>query len=368
MRLVYLSPVPWKSFSQRPQKFVEWFHKRTDGEVLWVDPYPTRFPTLHDLRRLHERASVDGSTRISPDWLKVVEIKALAIEPIPGSGAVNQLFWREAMKQVIDFAKQSKTWLVVGKPSVFALEALKLLRGCSSLYDAMDDFPSFYRGLSKISMARTESLVAQHVDTITVSSEQLKTRWKRTHGDVRAINNGLDLSVMMQVKNQCNLSSRNIFGYVGTIGSWFDWQWICRLAETRPDDEIRLIGPVYGSLPKAIPKNIHFMPVCDHLSALSSMMQFQVGLIPFKQIQLTNSVDPIKYYEYRAFRLPVISTDFGEMRFRWDEKGVFISKSQFDVATVAQRALDFYRGNALDFAFAVENTWEARFDSANLLE
>lgn len=44
MQLVYLSPLPWDSFSQRPHQFVEWFHNKHGGEVLWIDPYPTRLP------------------------------------------------------------------------------------------------------------------------------------------------------------------------------------------------------------------------------------------------------------------------------------------------------------------------------------
>ena len=43
------------------------------------------------------------------------------------------------------------------------------------------------------------------------------------------------------------------------------------------------------------------------------MAQFDVGLIPFLKNRLTDSVDPIKYHEYRALGLPVVSTSFGEM-------------------------------------------------------
>ncbi len=52
------------------------------------------------------------------------------------------------------------------------------------------------------------------------------------------------------------------------------------------------------------------------------MAEFDVGLIPFKQNALTAAVDPIKYYEYRALALPVISTDFGEMHERGDLPGL----------------------------------------------
>ena len=49
MRLVYLSPVSWHSFAQRPHELVRQFHAATQAPVLWVEPYPTRLPVLADL-------------------------------------------------------------------------------------------------------------------------------------------------------------------------------------------------------------------------------------------------------------------------------------------------------------------------------
>ena len=82
---------------------------------------------------------------------------------------------------------------------------------------------------------------------------------------------------------------------------------------------------------------------------------------------LTNSVDPIKYYEYKALGLPVISTNFGEMSFHSVNHGVFISQSLDDVVALADAALsvDF---KAVDVAaFRLENSWSTRFDAAQLI-
>lgn len=118
---------------------------------------------------------------------------------------------------------------------------------------------------------------------------------------------------------------------------------------------------------RRLPNNINLLPACDHAVALKAMTQFHVGLIPFKKNALTASVDPIKYYEYRALGLPVISTDFGEMSLRTGERGVFITQSVSDAPAMADSAIQFC-GDAGDAsAFAIQNTWEARFDAAKLL-
>lgn len=366
MQLIYLSPVPWNSFSQRPHKFVEWFHSRTGGSVLWVDPYPTRFPNWRDLRRLRPSAS-HNLHNSRPTWLTVLKPRATPIEPLPGSGWVNGRLWQRQWLQMTDFANQSRTWLVIGKPSALARNLLKRLGDCPSLYDAMDDFPAFYEGFSRSALARREQEIAHCVDIITVSSTELKSRWARVHQDVRLVHNGLDLSVMPSMQQGPAASSKKVFGYVGTIASWFDWDWVCALARARPNDEIRLIGPVFNRPPNKLPENITLLPTCDHATALKAMTRFHAGLIPFRKNTLTASVDPIKYYEYRALNLPVISTDFGEMSLRAGERGVFITQIEADVPAMAEAALQFKGGTGVDRAFAQENTWEARFDAAKLL-
>lgn len=366
MRLVYLSPIPWESFAQRPHKFVEWFHGRTGGPVLWVDPYPTRFPHWRDLRRSRLSASASPHTS-PPTWLTLLKPGGLPIEPVPGSGWVNGLLWRGYLNAIGDFAEGGRTLLAIGKPSVLALELLKRLRHCPSLYDAMDDFPAFYAGLSRIALMRREREIAQRVGIILASSSELKSRWANIHKDVRLVHNGLDLSAVQSMEPTPISSKKKLFGYVGTIASWFDWDWVCTLAAARPDDEIRLIGPVFDSSTRKLPGNINLLPACDHAVALKAMAEFHVGLIPFKKNALTASVDPIKYYEYRALALPVISTDFGEMSLRAGERGIFITQSVSDIPAMADSAVLFCEDADEASAFAIQNTWEARFDAAKLL-
>jgi hypothetical protein len=365
MRLVYLSPVPWASFAQRPHKFVEWFHKRSGEEVLWIDPYPTRFPALSDFKRLDSPAL--QAVYEHPSWLQVVKPTAVPLEPLPGSGWLNALMWRQVFTHLDTFVNRRAALVVIGKPSVLALVTLKKFRWGRSIYDAMDDFPAFYEGLSRVAIRRREEQLARRVSVIWASSTVLRRRWNGLRPDVQLVHNGLDLSALPTSKTPPRSSEQKVFGYVGTIATWFDWDWVCVLAEARPKDEIRLIGPVFEPSIQKLPQNISLLPACNHAEALRAMMDFDVGLIPFKRNELTASVDPIKYYEYRALSLPVVSTDFGEMRCRSGVSGVFISQSDSDAASLAEAALRFERDSGRARAFALQNAWEARFDAAKLL-
>lgn len=366
MRLVYLSPVPWKSFAQRPHKFVEWFHGRAGGEVLWIDPYPTRFPSLSDLRRLGTRTDQQQCT--NPPWLKLIRPSALPIEPLPGSGLLNALVWRRLFHELDTFARQQPTMLVVGKPSVLALAVVKRIKRERSVYDAMDDFPAFYSGLSRLAMLRRERQLARSVRTVLVSSTVLKQRWSDVQTDVRLVHNGLDLNMLPPPKiRKGGDSGIRVLGYVGTIGAWFDWEWVIALAKARPTDVVRLIGPVFVPASAALPQNIEMLPPCNHHEALLAMQDFDVGLIPFRKNNLTASVDPIKYYEYRALGLPVISTDFGEMAFRSSEEGTFLSRGVQDVEGLVECALGYSADSESVRQFAICNSWDARFANSGLI-
>ncbi len=365
MRLVYLSPVPWESFAQRPHKFVEWFHGCTGDEVLWVDPYPTRFPLLSDFRRF--AAKVDQRQRVHPPWLRVLRPSALPVEPLPGSGWVNALMWRSVLLELEAFAGQQTTLVAIGKPSVLALAVVKRIKGCRTVYDAMDDFPAFYSGLSRWAMRWREQELVRSVSTVLASSTALKQRWCVLRSDVRLVHNGLDLSVLPPPGLCAAASHRKVLGYVGTIATWFDWEWVIALAKARPSDLVRLIGPVFAPAPAALPRNIEMLPPCDHQAALVAMQDFDVGLIPFKKNDLTASVDPIKYYEYRALGLPVISTFFGEMAMREGEVGTFLSRGVHDVDGPVQSALRYIADGESVRQFAARNSWETRFADAAII-
>lgn len=366
MRLVYLSPVPWSSFAQRPQKFVRWFHAKTGGDVLWLDPYPSRFPTLGDLKKIGVSDQTEHG-ELEP-WLTVLKPKALPIEPLPASGFINgNLYWSDLFKTIRAFSLAEETLLVIGKPTVLALKVLNLLEGHPSVYDAMDDFPTFYSGVSKAAMARRELEIGTKTTFLLASSTKLRKKWEVRRPEVKFVPNGLDVGLLPPSKDQLNTNSIKTFGYVGTVGAWFDWEWLISLADSRPDDHVHIIGPVFNPSMLKLPPNISIFPPCSHKDALQRMLSFDVALIPFINNELTSSVDPIKYYEYRALGIPIISTSFGEMAYRGDQQGVYLCDVPADLSPAIFNALNYTNTEAFSEQFKLENSWEARFNSIALI-
>jgi glycosyltransferase involved in cell wall biosynthesis len=364
MKLVYLSPVSWASFAQRPHRFVEWFQNTTQGSVLWIDPYPTRLPAWSDVIRRGAAPSASSPTTLPPRF-DLLAPRALPVEPLPGSGLVNGFLWAEIRRVVRDLASSDDVVLGIGKPSELALQLLSLGGFTKTFYDAMDDFPEFYAGLSRISMARRERQVASKVTNVLVSSTALSLRWKN-QANVSLARNACNVETLPAADLAKATGQAEILGYVGTMGAWFDWDLVLSIARARPDAKVRLVGPVFSSPPADLPPNIELLPPCEHSQALQIMQKFSVGLVPFKINRLTESVDPIKYYEYRALGLPVISSDFGEMRFHQKDRGVFVVGRAADASDAVDRALKYEATAEEVERFRVGNSWGARFSSIGL--
>ncbi len=369
MRLVYFSPVPWHSFTQRPHQFVNWFHARTGAEVLWLEPYPTRLPMLADLQRKrpgNQAGSQPAMAKATPEWLSILSPRPLPIEPLPGSGLLNRWLWNGILQAVKAFVDQGECWLGIGKPSELALQVLARHPGIPSVYDAMDDFPAFYQGWSRAAMAERERKIVALVSRLLVSSTLLASRFAGHHAKWALTLNACETSGLPPATLP-NRPDKPVLGYVGTIGHWFDWPLVVALAQANPAFCIRLIGPVYSTPPTPLPGNIELLAACDHAAAIRAMQEFSVGLIPFKCTDLTASVDPIKFYEYRALGLPVLSTRFGEMARRSEEAGVFFLDGAADLVSQVKDALSYGSGLSEIAAFRAANSWATRFDASGIL-
>jgi hypothetical protein len=289
------------------------------------------------------------------------------VEPLPGGTPLNRrLLWAGVLHRSEQFAAGGDTVIGVGRPSRLALLALVRARHQASFFDAMDAFPEFYRGLSRRSMARVEAEVANGVDTVWASSSALleKFRGRGQDDKLRPVFNAFDNSRFGPPAEQ--RPQPPVLGYTGTISDWFDWGLVIRLARAAPQCRVRLVGPLFTAVPADLPDNVELLPACPQEQVEAYLEGFSVGLIPFRSNPLTQGVDPLKYYEYRAKGLAVITTGFGEMALRGAGDGVFRADAGSDLQALVAEALAFRpRLDELN-AGRVRNDWAARFGQPGL--
>ena len=362
MTLLYFSPVPWESYLQRPHYMARYFLAHTGRRVVWIDPYATRMPRLADIRSVWQRSRVRPPV---PDGLTVVRPAGLPIEPLSTGRWLNRtVLWHRLHGRLPRFAGGQRLIVGIGRPHSLALSALERLDPAWSFYDAMDDFPEFYDGRSQRAARETEHTITTHVSTILTASSALWDKFSG-HGDKRRmVRNGFDMTGLPPLAPRP--AGPPVFGYVGCVGSWFDWPLVVRLARSLRNALIHIIGPRYVAPPTRLPSNVKLFPACDHAHVIAHLQQCSAGLIPFKRTRLTQGVDPIKYYAYRAMGLPVLSTAFGDMAARHAAEGVFHIGDDGSLESTAYAALGA-RADLSDVQrFRDAHSWERRFSEARL--
>jgi glycosyltransferase involved in cell wall biosynthesis len=303
----------------------------------------------------------------SPHWLSVLQPRALPVEPLPGLREFNRWLWKDLFRTISKFAALGGCAIGIGKPSGLALRLMDRLRVQLSFFDAMDDFPEFYFGISRRSLLEAELAVASRTAKLLVSSTALLMKWAEHRRDALLVLNGCDVETLPPPEACEGRSGTRVLGYIGTIGDWFDWEIVFKLAQAKPHMNIHVIGPAVAALPDRVPQNVKLLGPCRNDQAIAAMQKFSVGLIPFKPNRLTASVDPIKYYEYRAMGLPVISTCFGEMALRKNEPGVFLVDGNTDFESTVSLAASYRMGASEIEEFRTRHSWHSRFNSAGIL-
>jgi len=351
MRLVYLSPVSWHSVAQRPHFFAKAALRSGFSSILWVEPTPSRLPQVKDFRT--KLFSVEADSFSKPEAIEILKLRCIPVEPF---GAVYDLVNRQtiagALKNIQQYSFNGEsTVLVIGKPSRLSLEVMSSVKFHKIIFDVMDDFPQFFHGISARSMEITLRRVIKNVDMCFFSSHTLQEKYGYLAKQSELVLNACDeefLSKCQSLSHERNLRTfgNRTFGYVGSIAEWFDWNSVIQLAKDNPMDKIVLVGPNYSRRIPDLPENIELRKAVKHCEIPKLLSSFDFGLIPFKLNELTNSVDPVKYYEYVAAGLSVITTEFGEMRFRV-ASGKAVSFSQFQEGIASE----------LDYCI----TWDERF-------
>lgn len=331
MRLVYLSPVPWNSIAQRPHFFVKAALRSGFTSILWVEPTPSRLPQLKDFRS--KLLANEPNSFSKPDQLHIIKPRCIPIEPLGAIyDVINCNMLSSVVEQVKEFCRHESTVLTIGKPSRLALKILATVDFSKTIFDVMDDFPQFFHGISARSMSEHHRYIINIADMCLFSSRNLKNKYEQIARSSALILNACDDAFYekCQLYKKTLTPKTRIFGYVGSIADWFDWGKVIELANDNPNDKVVIVGPNHASFIPVLPQNVELHRGVQHSEIPKILSSFDFGLIPFKINELTDSVDPVKYYEYSAVGLPVITTEFGEMKERVI-KGYAISFNQFKI-------------------------------------
>lgn len=229
------------------------------------------------------------------------------------------------------------------------------------IYDMVDDHLAFFKDaplknkiMSKIS--RVERTVMYHMEnaehTVFVSSV-LYDKYEDLAKEASIIPNGVYLNKFSAADSSkyVDLLSLDEYEYVlGYVGYFGEWSNLYKITENLMGflDEyngaliVAGIGPESEKLKRDFRNNerIIFTGLLDPEEIPSLTKALDIGLLPFKKCPYTDAASPIKYFEYAAAGIKVISSPLEEIK-RINFNNTIFMDSIENINVAMDKALDF---------------------------
>jgi len=291
------------------------------NRVLFIESLGLRRPNLgsgRDLRRLVRRLRrglapprrVDGVTVLSP-----------LVLPLYSNPAVRKLNAHLLRLSVRRAARRMRLrapvlWAYVPQAEVLIGSLAPEL----IVYHCVDDIAA-QDGIDAGSFDAAERRFAGRADLVIASSPALAERMQAISSHVLFAPNVADTAVFATALDPGPVDAplaalpepRIVF--VGAIAEKkLDFELLDGIAAARPDWTIALIGPVGLGDPGtdvtalAARPNVHLLGARPQPALPDVLRGAAVGLIPYRRSRLTESIFPMKVYEYLAAGLPVVAS------------------------------------------------------------
>lgn len=137
--------------------------------------------------------------------------------------------------------------------------------------------------------------------------------WQPNGVDIKLFQNAIDQQKQKEVQEVLKNIPKPIAGYVGIIQDRLDFALIDYLAQHNPSISLVFLGWVWPEVQAEVEKlkhfnNIHFLGQTAYDLLPYYFQEFALGLVPHKINRFTETMNPLKFYEYLASGLPIVST------------------------------------------------------------
>lgn len=348
MKILYFAPIPFDSLRQRPQFLAEQLAKQHD--VYYVEP------TISVLKSGLRGNSVCQSRRYdAAPRLHVVRLngfftayRSLEIFDLLRLNAVSE---RLQLRQLA--ADCDAVW--VGYPVWYGV--ICHMRGKKLIYDKMDDNIWITRnGLLRRLIMRDEPELIRKADYVFVTAQRFYEEIRPVNPNTFLLPNAVSSDFPIP-KEKPRDPQKRVFGYVGTIGHWFDFSAVEAILKADEKNHVILAGPVEQKGPEH--PRISYLGTVPHEKIPELLQSFDVCLYPFLRNELLDTIDPVKIYEYLAMNKPVLSVrsleteKFGELVSLYDQAENLKNSARRDFAAPFSTEKERLK-------FVEENCWEKR--------
>ncbi|HVF09407.1 MAG TPA: glycosyltransferase [Abditibacteriaceae bacterium] len=367
--LIFVSLENWDHIWRRNQFLCASLARRfPDLKILFVGPV---WDAVHYLRRRDVQALRRPKIWSVADFPNITVTRAWKLLPnsLPGARRFNEGVMRRHVRAAAGHIgiKQPILWL---NPH-HAVHMVGRMNERAVIYDITDDWALASGSPTKKQLVEKQDRQScQAADLVVVCSEALEQSRRELCKNILLLPNGVDVTHYKNVATSPGHKPSSwpspVFGYTGTLHSdRVDSTIVLALARAFPQGSVVLVGP--GRLASAdrhaleSEKNVHLPGAVPYQQIPHVMAQFDVCITPHLETEFTESLNPIKLWEYLAAGKPIVSTNVAGFR-SYSHLCHIASGPQAFIEACRLALQENGDKKAARIAEAARHSWESRVD------
>jgi teichuronic acid biosynthesis glycosyltransferase TuaH len=323
--IIFVSLEPWDEIWRRNQFLCAGLARRYPGiQILFVGPardvsYHLRTGQLDRLR--------GPSNWPVPEMPGIRVIRPLKLAPTSLSVGqrINEAMARFAIRRAAAAMGMENPLLWLNPHS--ALHLVGRIPACGVIYDITDDWTQLKQTARATNLVIAQDAeLCQRADAVIVCSQRLYSLKKDLTQNLHLIPNGVDADHYRDVLNgkeplpvEALTWAKPVIGYTGTIHpERVDVNLVELLARRFPHATVALVGPdlLESDERERLTRcgNVRITGPVPYKDVPAYMRAFDVCMTPHLRTPFTESLNPIKLWEYLAGGKPIVSTDVAGFR------------------------------------------------------
>ena len=311
--LVCFSHLRWDYVYQRPQHLMSRFAR--NRRVLFIEEPLYEATTEPFLRTASREDGLEVVTPVLPADVEsrdsVLLQRALLTDYIGRVCTPRPTFWFET-PMAFSFAPTALAGVVI--------------------YDCMDELSMFDH--APASLVFNEKQLLTRADLVFTGGRSLYEAKRSKHANVHCFPSGIDASHFGRARRHrhgeacppefTQMPDGPRIGFAGVIDERLDVDLLTAVADSRPDYQFVMVGPVVKIDPAVLPRrdNVHYLGMRDYGTLPDIMSEWDVAVMPFAHNAATAYISPTKTPEYLAAGLPVVATGIRDVVRQYGDRGL----------------------------------------------
>ncbi len=342
-----------------------------ENRVLFIESLGLRQPQLagRDLARIARRLRRGISPPRAADGLHVLSPLVIPFHRSRLVRALNRRILPWLVRRAVRRLGLHRPILWAYVPQAEAL--IDALDPSLVVYHCVDDIAAHGR-IDTASFRAAEERFAARADLILASAPALAARLRAFSSNVLEAPNVADTELFAQALSpgpsdpaMSELPSPRIVFTGAIVATKLDLPMLAELARRRRTWSFALVGPIGPGDPHtdvsdlAAEPNVHLLGLRSYEQLPGVLRDADAGLIPYARNALTDSIFPMKVYEYLAAGLPVIATPLPSLA---GVQEVLTAVDADSIATLLEQALatDSPEARAERSRAAAAHSWDRR--------